>query len=179
LGDVSEPFPAVERVFLQVRWTDGTVREVEAESPWDLGLVVVPSGTDFGFPLGPASTGAEFLPPMEVAVTLAFKGNPRHPVIIRIAETDGPLRLERLRELARLEDWLHSRHLHPDYEYETTKGQRKAWDRQDTPPDGDGWERNVTGDDPEGWERFEYHEESYWRRRLMPADADFCPSRGQ
>jgi hypothetical protein len=58
---------------------------------------------------------------------------------------------------------LHARRLHPDYEYATTEGPRKAWAHSDVPPDGDGWVRN-TGVDDEGWERFEYTEESYWRR---------------
>jgi hypothetical protein len=60
---------------------------------------------------------------------------------------------------------LHSRFAHSDYEYETTTGQRKAWDAADVPPEGEGWERNVDAGRPgEGWDRFDYHEESYWRR---------------
>lgn len=60
---------------------------------------------------------------------------------------------------------LHRRCLHPDYEYATTEGPRKSWDGYDDPPEGDGWERNVDAGRPgEGWERFNYHEESYWRR---------------
>ncbi len=67
-------------------------------------------------------------------------------------------------ELDRLTHWLHSRLMHPDFEYKTTDGQRKTWDDADQAPDGEGWERNVDYGD-EGWERFDYHEESYWRRR--------------
>lgn len=68
-----------------------------------------------------------------------------------------------LGRLARLERWLHSRGMHPDFEYATTDGPRKAF-YDDEPPDGDGWEANVDmGRD--GWERFDYHEEAYWRRR--------------
>ncbi|MFF0822377.1 hypothetical protein ACFYUR_18605 [Micromonospora haikouensis] len=58
---------------------------------------------------------------------------------------------------------LHADMAHPDWEYATTEGQRKAWDYSDVPPDGDGWVRNVhAGRD--GWERFDYTEESYWMR---------------
>lgn len=55
--------------------------------------------------------------------------------------------------------------IHPEYEYATTEGQRKAWDDADTPPEGEGWERN-TDKGRDGWERYDYTEESYWRRRL-------------
>lgn len=51
----------------------------------------------------------------------------------------------------------------PGWEYATTEGQRKNWDDVDTPPSGDGWERN-TELGRNGWERFDYTEESYWRR---------------
>lgn len=68
-------------------------------------------------------------------------------------------------ETERLADVLHEMRRHPDFEYETTSGQRKAWDDADTPPEGGGWERNRTTKCPEGWERFDYHEESYWRRK--------------
>jgi hypothetical protein len=62
---------------------------------------------------------------------------------------------------------LHARFAHPAYEYETTEGPRKAWNHADVPPDGEGWERNTDAGCPgEGWERFDYTEESYWRRRL-------------
>jgi hypothetical protein len=64
---------------------------------------------------------------------------------------------------------LHARHAHPDFEYRITNGPRKQWDTMDVPPTDEdgiperGWERNVDrGRD--GWERFDYHEESYWRR---------------
>ncbi len=67
-------------------------------------------------------------------------------------------------EEVRLARALHLRLMHPDYQYETTKGPRKSWDDQDTPPDGGGWERNEDFCE-EGWERFDFHEESYWRRR--------------
>lgn len=62
------------------------------------------------------------------------------------------------------DDELHDRRMHPAYEYATTEGQRKAWDYSDVPPGGDDWERNTTARFPEAWERFDYHEESYWRR---------------
>lgn len=65
--------------------------------------------------------------------------------------------------LARLESFLHARQMHPDYEYETTKGPRKAFD-DTVPPSGKGWERN-TDYGRNGWERFDYHEEAYWKRK--------------
>lgn len=66
---------------------------------------------------------------------------------------------------------LHARFAHPDYEYETTEGQRKTWDDADVPPFGKDfepdytWGRNTDAG-RDGWDRFEYTEESYWRRRL-------------
>lgn len=63
---------------------------------------------------------------------------------------------------------LHAHFMHPDWEYTTTEGQRKAWDYADEPPEGDGWVRNVDAG-RDGWERFDYTEESYWRR-LLPED---------
>lgn len=65
--------------------------------------------------------------------------------------------------LAKLERWLHARQMHPDFEYATTSGPRKGWDDADRPPEGDGWERNTDYGNG-GWERFDYHEESHWRR---------------
>ncbi len=58
---------------------------------------------------------------------------------------------------------LHEASSHPSYEYATTEGQRKAWYDADTPPEGDGWERNVDAG-RNGWDRFDFTEESYWRR---------------
>ncbi|MFG3488514.1 hypothetical protein [Streptomyces sp. NPDC047972] len=67
---------------------------------------------------------------------------------------------------------LHARRAHPDWEYATTEGPRKHWDDVNQPPlDDNGdpdptWERNLDAGRPgEGWERFNYTEESYWRRR--------------
>ena len=67
---------------------------------------------------------------------------------------------------------LHAQRAHPGYEYATTTGPRKQWLDIDTPPsneDGEpdtSWERNVDAGLPGmGWERFDYTEESYWRRR--------------
>jgi len=64
-------------------------------------------------------------------------------------------------EAERLQAFLHLREMHPDYEYRTTEGPRKAWDGE---PDLsiERWEENV--DLNEGWERFDYTEERYWRR---------------
>ena len=62
-----------------------------------------------------------------------------------------------------LTHWLHSKQRHPDYEYETTTGPRKAWYDEDKSPEGEGWERNIHVGNY-GWERFDYHEESYWMR---------------
>ncbi|MGW4720487.1 DUF6221 family protein [Nocardia sp. NPDC004260] len=58
---------------------------------------------------------------------------------------------------------LHRRFAHPGYEYEITEGPRKAWEYADERPEGEGWERNVDAG-RDGWERFDYTEESYWRR---------------
>ena len=58
---------------------------------------------------------------------------------------------------------LHAHFACPGWEYETTEGQRKAWDRCNKPPEGEGWERNTDAG-RDGWERFDYTEESYWRR---------------
>lgn len=67
----------------------------------------------------------------------------------------------------------HEMAVHPDYEYTKTEGPRKAWDDEAVPPEGDGWERNIErGRD--GWERFDYHEESYWRR-LRPSGPGVYP----
>lgn len=69
------------------------------------------------------------------------------------------------------DDELHQRRAHPAYEYETTEGQRKAWEGVDDPPwdealgrPGEGWELNITSRDPDAFERFDYTEERYWRR---------------
>ncbi|QDK01951.1 hypothetical protein SEA_VIBAKI_71 [Arthrobacter phage Vibaki] len=58
---------------------------------------------------------------------------------------------------------LHRDRRHPAYEYETTEGPRKSWNDYDRPPEGDGWERNTDAG-RDGWDRFDYTEESYWRR---------------
>lgn len=73
---------------------------------------------------------------------------------------------------------LHARFAHPSYEYATTQGPQKSWDGYDDPPEGNGWERNIDAGRPgEGWERFDYHEESYWRRLRSDATCGF-PSCG-
>lgn len=66
---------------------------------------------------------------------------------------------------------LHAERRHPGFEYRTTEGPRKQWDDINEPPHGDdgepepGWERNVDAGRPGmGWDRFDYTEESYWRR---------------
>lgn len=74
---------------------------------------------------------------------------------------------------------LHSQRAHPDYEYATTEGPRKQWLGIDDPPSGEdgepdtSWERNTDAGRPGmGWDRFDYTEQSYWRRRKPAAD---CP----
>lgn len=68
---------------------------------------------------------------------------------------------------------LHAHFRHPGWEYATTEGPRKQWDDVDVPPcdymgrPQPGWERNVDAG-RDGWERFDYTEESYWRRRRQP-----------
>lgn len=64
---------------------------------------------------------------------------------------------------------LHARRAHPAWEYATTEGPRKQWDDADVPPANEAgepdstWERNVDAG-RDGWERWDYTEESYWRR---------------
>ncbi|MFC8008642.1 hypothetical protein [Streptomyces cinereoruber] len=78
---------------------------------------------------------------------------------------------------------LHARRAHPDFEYATTEGPRKQWDYADQPPYGeDGWpdktwEPNVDAGH-NGWERFEYTEESYWRRRKQDRSGVSCAPSG-
>lgn len=79
---------------------------------------------------------------------------------------------------------LHARCAHPAWEYRTTTGPRKQWDGVDDPPcddNGDpepGWERNVDAGLPgEGWERFDYTEESYWRRPRPDGPREPCSPR--
>lgn len=66
---------------------------------------------------------------------------------------------------------LHAEFRHPGFEYRTTSGPRKQWDDIDRPPAGENcdpdytWERNADAGRPGmGWDRFDYTEESYWRR---------------
>lgn len=69
---------------------------------------------------------------------------------------------------------LHARRAHPDWEYATTEGPRKHWDDIDVRPAGDDgepdptWQRNTDAG-IDGWERFDYTEESYWRRPKQTA----------
>lgn len=68
----------------------------------------------------------------------------------------------------RTEAEMHRARAHPAWEYDTTTGPRKAWGNPDVPPDSSGWVPNVDAG-RDGWERFDYHEESYWRRpRVEP-----------
>ncbi|WP_333758025.1 hypothetical protein [Streptomyces sp. ISBFB 2968] len=65
---------------------------------------------------------------------------------------------------------LHAEMRHPEFQYRATEGPRKQWDNVDVPPaDNNGdpdptWERNTDAG-RDGWDRFDYTEESYWRRR--------------
>lgn len=93
----------------------------------------------------------------------------RYPCATMLAlDEDEPLSVtaDLEEQHARLLAYVHSRYVHPDYEYEITTGPRKAWDYADRPPEGKGWEPNLDAGRPgQGWDRFEYHEESYWRRK--------------
>ena len=71
--------------------------------------------------------------------------------------------MEIFEELQRCRAYLHRWERHPDYEYRTMEGPRKAFD--DEPPSDEGWIRNIHVGSHEGWERFDYHEEGYWMRR--------------
>jgi hypothetical protein len=84
---------------------------------------------------------------------------------------------------------LHAEFRHPGFEYRTTSGPRKQWDDIDRPPAGENcdpdytWERNADAGRPGmGWDRFDYTEESYWRRlkpRSGAQDATGAPRSGQ
>lgn len=63
-------------------------------------------------------------------------------------------------EASRLTKFLHSKRMHPDYEYDTVVEGRKQGDGH--PPEGDSWEINKDYND--GFERFDFTEETYWRR---------------
>jgi hypothetical protein len=102
---------------------------------------------------------------------LIFKLWREHAKIMPNGEYFALIQHMRQRELRRMpEVELHQMRSHPDYEYATTEGPRKAWDDEDVPPYDDNgepdpsWERNVDAGD-RGWERFDYTEEAYWRRR--------------
>ncbi len=81
-------------------------------------------------------------------------------------------------EVDRLTRALHAHRAHPDFEYETTQTARKSVD--DPRAErlvAEGWELNeivacheyadgvVVKEHWRNWERFEFHEDSYWRRR--------------
>lgn len=82
----------------------------------------------------------------------------------------APVRTQQEAEESATDAELHERRAHPDWEYHTTEGPRKQWDDVDRPPsdeNGDpdpSWERNLDAG-RDGWERWDYTEESYWRRR--------------
>lgn len=72
--------------------------------------------------------------------------------------------------------FLHTKRMHPDYEYETTETARKSGESR--MPEGEGWEPNniirmpkyesgsvVGWYPPRNWERFEFTEEEYWKRK--------------
>lgn len=86
-----------------------------------------------------------------------------HPNSVRLAHT--PDRCQQV-QIRRLTDALHKYHLHPDFEYATTKSPRKCGGG--LKPEGEGWEPNVIGTDQHSaWERFDFHEEEYWRRKVV------------
>ena len=72
---------------------------------------------------------------------------------------------EAAEQLVRLTRFLHSRRLHPDFEYASTTGPRKYWDSTQQPP-GEGWEPNLDVGDRR-WMRYDHYEESFWRRRIV------------
>lgn len=83
--------------------------------------------------------------------------------VVRKAATGEPLGVVSMVGIPDASE-LHRMRRHPGYEYDTTEGQRKNWDDADEPPEGEGWERNVDAG-RNGWDRFDYTEESYWRRK--------------
>ncbi|MER7953876.1 hypothetical protein [Streptomyces sp. NPDC096030] len=80
----------------------------------------------------------------------------------------------------RPEGILHAECAHPDWDYATTQGPRKQWDDADVPPADDNgepdhtWQRNTDAGNG-GWERFDYTEESYWRRPKARTPSDEEP----
>lgn len=93
-------------------------------------------------------------------------GNPKCPCgnIDKEMELFGIYGNELQERIDKLEHYLHRTLSHPEYNYTTTTGPRKAFYNEDIPP-GKGWERNIDYG-VEGWERFDYHEESYWKKKL-------------
>lgn len=86
------------------------------------------------------------------------------PAVPVALDTQCRLQADDVRCSGRPIDDQHRTQSHPDFEYATTTGPRKAFHDEDRPPHGDGWERNRTAG-RDGWERFVYHEEAYWMRR--------------
>lgn len=86
-------------------------------------------------------------------------------VLVRALQAQEAADREAYRQQLRAlpEDQLHRDRAHPDWEYATTEGPRKQWYDEDVPPEGEGWVRNVEAG-RDGWDRFDYTEESYWRR---------------
>lgn len=77
------------------------------------------------------------------------------------------------KQLKRLTGFLHSRCLHPDYDYLTTARLDTMWDKESIP---EGWAINKEkGTD--GRERFENTEERYWRR-LKSGNISGVPENG-
>ena len=96
-----------------------------------------------------------------------INGHPKeiHDALER-AFNDSPLPSTLQAEIKRLEDALHERECHPDYEYFTVETGRKSGEDPCDKLDGDGWEDNIYGDDFHScWERFDYTEDHYFRRK--------------
>ncbi|MFH8581709.1 DUF6221 family protein [Streptomyces zaomyceticus] len=99
----------------------------------------------------------------------------RHDPARVLAEVDAKRQFLKAYEAApsrpaETDSQLHARFAHPAWEYSTTKGPRKQWADASTPPYGDDGEPDTTWEPNtdagiDGWERFDYTEESYWRRR--------------
>lgn len=82
--------------------------------------------------------------------------------------------------LERAEGALHRLELHPDYEYVTAKGPRKASYSHLMRPEGEDWIENLHRGRPgEGWDRFDYHEEAYWMRLKAVVLPDSEAEKGQ
>ena len=161
--------------FLRARyaeqWELAEAAADDSEKDWS------PGDENFGSSVNEASSGAPVvIGPWDYLDWDVRRHIAAHDPANVIADLDAKLALideleppEKPRE-PETDAQLHARCAHPAWEYRTTEGPRKQWDDIEEPPhDGNGdpepgWERNLDAG-RDGWDRFDYTEESYWRRR--------------